>query len=177
MISKINLFSICYCSLGCVNIIYIQGCHLDLCLENIMLKNGNFIENEDGTISINGAVSAKLCDFGVAEIFKPKHDGDHRAFRCVKTGSILGEIQYHSPRILDKEVYDARKADNWALGMMLFECFFGRTLYNKIDEKQGSGYFAAMNNKINQFISFNFGYYGLDPSIANQICHIILFSN
>ena len=120
-----------------------------------MLKNGNFIENEDGSISINGAISAKLCDFGVAEIFKPKNEDDNRAFRCIKTGSVLGEIQYQSPRIIDEEVYDARGADNYALGCMLFQCIFGQSLFDKISDKPGSGYWSIINNKLNQYILVN----------------------
>eukprot|EP01084_Bolivina_argentea_P203837 348074_1 len=130
-------------------------CHMDLTLDNVMLKNSDFTENDDGSVIINGAISVKLCDFGRAEIFNLYTNN----FNCVKLGSILGEIQYQSPNILNEQVYHANKADNWALGMMLFECIFGQPLYNKIENEnemiEGNGYWAAMKNKLNTYILVN----------------------
>eukprot|EP00484_Ammonia_sp_Unknown_P023902 CAMPEP_0197038082 /NCGR_PEP_ID=MMETSP1384-20130603/15112_1 /TAXON_ID=29189 /ORGANISM="Ammonia sp." /LENGTH=573 /DNA_ID=CAMNT_0042468475 /DNA_START=81 /DNA_END=1802 /DNA_ORIENTATION=- len=129
--------------------------HLDLNLENVMLKNANFVENADGSITIDGAISARLGDFGCAEVFKPRHEDDDQAYLCVKQGAMLGEIQYQCPKIVEEQVYDARKADNYALGMMLFQCIFGVPLYSKLEETPGSGYWAIQHEKINQWILLN----------------------
>lgn len=128
-------------------------CHLDLNLENIMLQNAVFTEpNDDGKIGINGDISVKLCGFGVAEVFAGKHGN----FDCVKLGSTTGDIQYQSPAMVAEDPYDARKADVWSLGMILFECMFGEPLYRKVGGPEGSGYWAVMASKLNKYILSNF---------------------
>ena len=129
-----------------------KGCHLNLNLENIMLENAVFIQNTNGSIGITSDISAKLCDFGVAEVFAGKHDN----FQCVKLGSTTGAIQYQSPKMVAEEPYDARKADVWSLGMILFECVFGEPLYTKVGGCDGSGYWAAMHNKLSKYILSSF---------------------
>ena len=95
-------------------------CHLDLTLENIMLQNATFIENsDDGTVSINPNIKIKVCDFGLAEIFRVNESTDNdqdaedeyagNPFKCTKHG--MKEKNYLSaPRVFADETYDARKA-------------------------------------------------------------------
>ena len=46
-------------------------CHLDLCMENLLVKKGEFImDDKDGSVHINPKLSIRLIDFGCSEIFK-----------------------------------------------------------------------------------------------------------
>merc|ERR1719150_1706607 len=91
-----------------------------------MIENCNFIHYDDGTVSVNPKICSKLSGFGTAELFKHSQGDKAKSFKCSKRGSILGKIQYQSPNIVDGKAYDARKADNWALGMMLYHCVIGK---------------------------------------------------
>ena len=62
----------------------------------------------------------KLIDFGIA---KEQADNDHRS----RAQAVLGKLRYMSPEQLNLERAD-RRADVYALGVMLWEMLTGRTL-------------------------------------------------
>eukprot|EP01084_Bolivina_argentea_P025756 47896_1 len=106
-------------------------CHLDLKLEHVMLKAKGAVFNMEpktNQVTVHRRVTIKLCDFGSAELFR---DG---FFMCSKQSSVLREVQYQSPLVVSNETYDARKADVWALGIMLVHCLIGRPLYRNVYE-------------------------------------------
>jgi len=106
--------------------------HLDISLENILIKNGTFVEVQDGdetVFSINSNVQIKICDFGLAEIFQQDPVTRQRSFQCTK---FCGKTNYKAPEVYAKKgVFDARKADVWSLGVVLFCMLVGSPPYNK----------------------------------------------
>jgi len=122
-------------------------CHLDISLENILIQNATFIPSHDknGTVSINPNVNIKICDFGLAEIF----DGAPSSFRCTK---FCGKTNYKAPEVYSKKgVFDARKADIWSLGVVLFCMLVGSPPYNKpVDSDQA--YLYIKNGIIDQLL-------------------------
>ena len=129
-------------------------CHLDLRLENILLKNAKFIQDKNGNVTISQNITIKLTDFGVAEIFKPELN-EHETFKCCKNhyGS-----QYKAPQVFDNNlssnIYDARKADIFELGIILFKLSCGYDLY-KTANINDNGYLALIHRKIPYFIDEN----------------------
>merc|ERR1712228_318839 len=121
-------------------------CHLNISLENILIQNATFIPSHDknGTVSINPNVNIKICDFGLAEIF----DGAP-SFRCTK---FCGKTNYKAPEVYSKKgVFDARKADIWSLGVVLFCMLVGSPPYNKpVDSDQA--YLYIKNGIIDQLL-------------------------
>jgi len=118
-------------------------CHLDLTAENIMLQNAKFIENEqDGTVSVDPDIRIRLCDFGLAEVFDveavpkggdPEDEYALNPFKCTKHG--MKEKHYLSaPRVFEEEAFDARKADIWSLGIILFEMATGNEPFQCQDD-------------------------------------------
>ena len=125
-------------------------CHLDLTLENIMLQDSNFIINDKtGMVTINQSITVKLCDFGVSEMFR-----SDKMFKCMKHSLFLDDVHYLSPQLYDEQQFDARSADIWALGMMLFEVSIGRAPYimPEYKPKPGSGYWAIQRKQIKQYL-------------------------
>lgn len=95
-------------------------CHLDLCLENIMIENGNFIACDNGKIKIDNRVSIKLCDFGRAEVFSKDSD-----FNIDKYSIIGDTFHLQSPQVNDELDYNAKASDIWSLGIILYTMAIG----------------------------------------------------
>eukprot|EP01083_Nonionella_stella_P025383 69895_1 len=108
-----------------------QCCHLDLCLQNIMVMNGEFKEDNEGNVDFDPNISVKLLDFGLGEVFGCADD-----FECCK----YGERERHylsAPRVFAEEMFDARKADVWSLGIILYELATGLEPYRAQDVMGG----------------------------------------
>eukprot|EP01083_Nonionella_stella_P257519 881372_1 len=101
-------------------------CHLDLDCSNIMLEDSSFEKDKDGHLRINPAITIKLCDFGVSEIFR-------NGFQCNKTDLSVDNASYAAPNVYFERMYDARSADMWSVGMIMFECLTGESLYKPMD--------------------------------------------
>mmetsp|Transcript_45937 Transcript_45937/g.73566 ORF Transcript_45937/g.73566 Transcript_45937/m.73566 type:complete len:413 (+) Transcript_45937:1054-2292(+) len=149
-----------------------QCCHLDLNTENIMVERGNFVENaKKQTYSIDPGVSIKIIDFGVAEIFNrkvrlnavqeyeemeldEKYDAEADArFHCLKAGLNIDNEAYLAPEVFQGDLYDGRAADNWALGIILFECLTNRHLYGPLDvANMSNGYLALHQGTLLQYL-------------------------
>eukprot|EP01084_Bolivina_argentea_P059029 107749_1 len=108
-------------------------CHLDLHLSNIMISNGRFIENKNGMITIDPNFKIRLIDFGLSEVFKcstPITDNSNdddtdneynkNAFKCNKFG-IVEKQHLLAPKVFNEEIYDAKKADIWSCGVILYQ--------------------------------------------------------
>jgi len=120
-------------------------CHLDISLENITVQNNKFILQADGTYTIDPNIKIKFIDFGLAEFFDPVD-----RFQCVK---YCGKTTYKSPQVYRaKEIFDARQADIWSLGVVLFCMAVGAPPYVKpSNNDQGYKYFIR-TGKIDQLL-------------------------
>ena len=76
-------------------------CHLDLTMDNIMVKDGDFIENkQDNSITINPKASIRICDFGLAEGF----DVQKNKFQCAKH-EISDYMTLKSPQVYNEGMF------------------------------------------------------------------------
>jgi len=96
-------------------------CHLDISLENLLIKEVSVytdrtIKGEE-EIFFRDGLQIKFCDFGLAAKFDAKN------FYCNK---YVGKRGYKSPEVYEqKEIFDARAADIWSLGVCLFMMVIG----------------------------------------------------
>jgi len=136
-------------------------CHMDLCLENVMLHGVSFQEatrpGQPKKLRLHGQPKVKLIDFGIAEIFDtPRNRSTKRfKFECTKSDEL--HDAHHAPEATAGTVYDARAADMWSLGMMMFELTVGKPLYEADDiwdDPQG-GYYALRNGKLREYLARN----------------------
>jgi len=100
----------------------VHCCHLDISLENMLIKNFIF---KDGKIINHGQVS--FCDWGVGEYF-----GRNKGFKCKK---FVGKRNYGCPKISLKQSYDGRLGDIWSLGICLFMMQFGASPMDTANDK------------------------------------------
>eukprot|EP01083_Nonionella_stella_P012413 35227_1 len=78
-------------------------CHLDLSLENVMIASSS-----KNTI--------KIIDFGAAQCYPDGSFVENRR---------IGKVMYMAPEVFMKKTYDARSADIWSLGVILFMMLIG----------------------------------------------------
>eukprot|EP01084_Bolivina_argentea_P086488 156340_1 len=130
-------------------------CHLKLCIENISLQNADFIQQSNGKMIVNPCITIKISDFSKTEAFKVNNENNNN-FYCKKYCELTERgIQYISPELYNEEIYDARAADMWAIGMILYECVTGQPIYNEIksiEPKRGCGRWAVMNKCIKKYL-------------------------
>jgi len=99
-------------------------CHLDISLENMLIKGNKFKSDGKGGIRLSRKMQIKICDFGLAEFFDPKVNPQ---FICRK---YVGKTHYKAPKVYGKkEPFDARKADMWSLGVSFFMMMIGAPPY------------------------------------------------
>eukprot|EP01084_Bolivina_argentea_P211070 359100_1 len=140
-----------------VECLHVMRCvHLDLCMENIMLQNASFIMQNNGELIINPKIGVKLVDFGVAELFDINLNAN-KEFLCDKQGLSIVNEGYFAPKVFAGEIYDARAADNFSLGMILFEVLtIGKKLYSPLTMyKPNSGYWSLYNNQLKEYLLRN----------------------
>jgi tRNA A-37 threonylcarbamoyl transferase component Bud32 len=88
--------------------------HRDLKPQNIFLARG-----------WNGDLVPKVLDFGVSKLLDP---GD-RALHVTKSGMVCGTVKYMSPEQARGVTDIGPRSDQYALGLLLYECLTGRQAY------------------------------------------------
>jgi serine/threonine protein kinase len=128
--------------------------HLDLSMGNIILKNAEFTVNKAGEIVIDSNISIKLGDFGLSELFKFDPEDEMDGFACSKESLFIDAISYCAPEV-HEGFYDARGADMWALGMILYTSAVGTPPYEIMDifPDSLSGYWHVHNGQIKKYIT------------------------
>jgi len=98
-------------------------CHLDLSLENSMIQMYTIKAKHDFNVKDEYNIS-KIIDFGLAVEFKDLNKIKSNTKR-------VGKVGYMAPEVFAKENYDARSADIYCLGVMLFMMLCGAPPYTK----------------------------------------------
>ena len=138
------------------------GCILNIGCDNIYIENVQFIQHDDGSITLPSSVLIKICDFGVAEIFNSNAPNNCFQFKCDKHGLNIDNEAYHAPEIVDGIAYNASKADMWSLGMIFYRLLTGKQLYDAQDiiatqcnNDNQNGYWALHHNRLKKYLKIS----------------------
>jgi len=114
-------------------------CHLDLCADNVLLEN----VCPDNVVSPK--INVKFIDFGAAEWFS-----NSTSFSCTKSQINIENGAYVAPEVFDGAMYDARKADSWSLGILMYRLVTNDVpfLAEDIWDDARNGYAALKNGAI-----------------------------
>eukprot|EP00485_Elphidium_margaritaceum_P001660 CAMPEP_0202691836 /NCGR_PEP_ID=MMETSP1385-20130828/6427_1 /ASSEMBLY_ACC=CAM_ASM_000861 /TAXON_ID=933848 /ORGANISM="Elphidium margaritaceum" /LENGTH=444 /DNA_ID=CAMNT_0049347291 /DNA_START=69 /DNA_END=1403 /DNA_ORIENTATION=+ len=124
-------------------------CHLDLSMENIRVKNGTFIANKSAdAVTINPKLTVQIADLGSAEVFNVETNAN---FQCGKAG-MTGNYQYSAPQVYNNMVYDARKADVYQLGCILFHLSFFAPMYRYQESAIDASFQCIQRNDVMSLI-------------------------
>jgi len=94
------------------------------------------VNEETKQITFCNDFEIKLIDFGLAEVFESKHKNEAIEFRCRK---FVGKTAYKAPRVYAKtRPFDARAADCWSLGVVLFMMIIGGSPYQRPDKNDAT---------------------------------------
>ena len=125
------------------------GCHLNLCLENVRVRNARFEERGEDHVGIPMDIGIKIECFEFAERFHAS------SFRCSK--DIPSAAPYLSPRQFSGAAhFDASKADMWAIGQCFYWMMTGSLLYTADDAMFGDNAFRALQRgQLQQYLRTN----------------------
>lgn len=153
-------------------------------MENVIISNGKFnIDDKTGEVTIDRSLSCKICDFGLAEIFKVNGDDkkEKKYFQYDVDEEKLGPFHINNkysiaalsqcPQQFDEEVYDARKADIWSFGVILFYMAFGIQPYEK-QLSTDTGFWSIKHQKIDLFLVCTLYIY--IPTLLMHFLHVYL---
>ena len=93
--------------------------HRDLKPENIFLT-----KDEEGNLL------SKILDFGLAKFYAPMEASSGPQARLTREGAVFGTPAYMSPEQVRGQGAVDQRADLWALGCIVYECFTGRTVWS-----------------------------------------------
>ncbi len=93
--------------------------HRDLKPENIFLT-----KDEEGQLL------SKILDFGLAKFYAPMEADTGPQARLTREGAVFGTPAYMSPEQVRGQGAVDHRADLWALGCIVYECFTGRTVWS-----------------------------------------------
>lgn len=125
-------------------------CHLDLSLENFVIDNVMvLVDKQTDSIIFADDFQIKMVDFGLAEVFTKVDDNGNADFRSQK---YVGKTAYKAPKVFGKrKVFDARAADCWSLGVVLFMMIIGGAPYKQPCKKDATFQYV-INGKLIQLL-------------------------
>jgi len=93
--------------------------------------------------------TVKLIDFGLAEVFTSRNKDNKISFKCNK---YVGKTAYKAPRVYSKKKpFDARAADCWSMGVVLFMMIIGGSPYQR-PTKSDATFSYIISGAINQLL-------------------------
>ncbi|OTF75399.1 serine/threonine protein kinase-like protein, partial [Euroglyphus maynei] len=112
--------------------------HLDLKPQNILITGIQFVTLLNGLNSFKvwRQVILKIADFGFAQ-----HLSNDES-----VNSLRGSPLYMAPEIFKRQEYDAR-VDLWSIGIILYECLFGRTPLHGMSMAEITKVYTNQRNK------------------------------
>lgn len=141
-------------------------CHLDLTVDNILIKNAAFLENQDdGSITIDATnVKTKIIDWGFAEVFpfnnnnngnEEKENNDYHIFECAKNGTTSDHTHKSPQRLAKGLTFDAAKDDCYSMGVILYEMLMGLKPYSSPNPDKDNAYLALQKKELQNYLINN----------------------
>jgi len=127
-------------------------CHMNLSPDNILIAGEPFEAvpkgwhgSSSGSVRVSEEISIRFSDFGLSEQF-----GTGSSFRCTSYWLRDG-YECTSPRAFEEVAYDARKADMFALGAIIYKMATD-TFLCRLPDESDMGFYVLARNKLDAYI-------------------------
>jgi len=124
-------------------------CHLELSPDNILIDGDitdMFVEGDDGeSVRVSEEISIRLSDFGQSERFDTASQ-----FRSCSYW-LKDSYECSAPRVFDGADFDARKADMFSLGCVLYKMATNTFLF-RLPHLSDMGFYALDRNELEAYI-------------------------
>ena len=137
----------------CIEYVHSQNiCHMDISLENFLINDLDVYYSRNGKLKFCcDNIQVKLCDFGLAERFRPKLTVDPRTDDSIpdfQSNKYCGKMNYKSPEVAHKKRrFNAKSNDIWCLGVCLFMMIIGSAPWHKT-HKTDKCFMKIMNGQM-----------------------------
>jgi len=120
-------------------------CHMNLSPNNILIVGEPFVVGEKDAVTVSEDIEIRFSNFGLSEQFQTA-----TSFQC--TNFWLKEsYECTSPQVFEEVAFDARKADMFALGSIIYNMATD-TFLCRLPDTSDMGFYVLARQKLSQYI-------------------------
>jgi len=124
-------------------------CHMNLSPQNILIVGEPFVAGEKGEVTVSEEIEIRVSDFGVSEQFPATSSSFEWSSFWLRE-----RYECTSPQMFEEVAFDARKADMFALGSIVYKMATD-TFLCRLPDASDMGFYVLARNKLDAYIEIS----------------------